>query len=71
MHLTDGEQRLKLRHAITRPAREPKTFIGAAVPLADAKRLHQLAASRSVSLSTLLRTALEQTYGTAKQPKHT
>ena len=52
-----------------RPLREIKIGIGAALPRRDVERLHALAAERNTSLSTLVRTALEKLYGTAKQPR--
>ena len=58
-----------MRETIPLSHREPKVNIGAALPLRDVRRLHELAAARRVSLSKLVSDALANSYGTAEKPK--
>lgn len=54
-----------------RPSQNVNVNISAGLPLKDAARLRELAAQRNTTVSNLLRTAIEATFGTAEQPKHT
>jgi predicted transcriptional regulator len=44
------------------------TAVTVSVTLVEARRLRAIAEARQLSLSSLVRKALEQTYGTAERP---
>jgi len=51
-----------------RPSDQQLTTVAASVTQAEAKRLRAIAEAQSVSMTKLVRKALEQVYGTAEKP---